>query len=449
GEACTFTLNNGLDRTIRLRSVKEYRDSVIKRVRRAEVDVDIDGKIVRLKCAPYVMPTEVDGLRIQADTTSGWGNVEKDVQFSLWDAKDPIVNTVRFKFPISDYLLFSHGIQTFNEVTHLGLNNSNPQGVNFYHDFGIDLGGFLGREQIVSCTEGEVLDFWFHKGELCSVLVQDKGGLLWEYAHLDSVFPNIGKGMIIKRGQAIGMLGVSGPSGAHPHLHLGTCLSKSDFDKDKWNHWLNLYPWLIEAYLKQFPLQRIYAIARPHHTVAVGEQTHFDGSNSLAHGTKIILYQWEFSDGVIINQAQVRREFDTPGTHSAILRIKDEQGQEDLDVCMVKVFPNPVPAKGAIPTIFLAHYPTLGLKVDDTVHFQAWIQEADNDTTISMDFGDGSVINDYVQRSEFQHIFKIEGIYIVTAKAIIRDMRIEQKIKVVVDNKPNKTVSNIVQGVYN
>jgi len=111
-----FKLNDGSHKSIRLISVEEHRDSIIRKVRRAEVNVTVNGKSLCLVCGPYVMPVETEGIRIQADMTSR----PRRVQFSLWDAKDPIVYTDRFSFPLRDYLLFSHGTQSYNEVVHLG-----------------------------------------------------------------------------------------------------------------------------------------------------------------------------------------------------------------------------------------------------------------------------------------------------------------------------------------
>jgi len=117
-EEYQFRLKDGLHRSITMISVEEHRDSVIGKVRRAEVNVEVNGRLLHLVCAPYEMPIEIEGIRIQADTTSGWLSIPKRVQFSIWDASDPIVRTNRFGFPIRDYLLFSHGMQSYNEVVH-------------------------------------------------------------------------------------------------------------------------------------------------------------------------------------------------------------------------------------------------------------------------------------------------------------------------------------------
>lgn len=100
GETCTFRLRDGTEERIRLVSVKEEKDPVIGLTRRALVQVEIDGKALELTCAPYVLPTETAGLRIQADTTSAWLAIPKRAQFSPWDAADPVVDTNLFCFPL-------------------------------------------------------------------------------------------------------------------------------------------------------------------------------------------------------------------------------------------------------------------------------------------------------------------------------------------------------------
>ncbi len=82
------------------------------------------------------MPTEIEGVKIQADTTSAWLSIPKRVQFSIWDTCDPIVHTDRFGFPIRDYLLFSHGMQSYNEVVYVAtlrvIDEEGREDVDFY-----------------------------------------------------------------------------------------------------------------------------------------------------------------------------------------------------------------------------------------------------------------------------------------------------------------------------
>jgi hypothetical protein len=147
---------------------------VIGLVRSAEVVVEIDGKPLTLSCAPYVLPREVDGLRIQADTTSDWLDMPRRVQFSLWDATERIVDTRTFCFPLPDYRLLSHGIQAYNEPVHLGHRDGDPAGQRFYHNYGVDLAGYERRQKVVSAIEGVVVQARDKDGTLT---IRDDRGL--------------------------------------------------------------------------------------------------------------------------------------------------------------------------------------------------------------------------------------------------------------------------------
>ena len=427
-EEYPFKLKDGFEKVIRLISVREYRDSVLGQIRQADVNVRVNGKLLQLVCTPYAMPTEIEGIRIQADTTSAWMPLPKRVQFSIWDAKDPIVHTKCLGFPIRDYLLFSHGIQSYNEVVHLGWKDGCPEGVSFHHDYGIDFAGYEGKEQIISCTDGEVIHLSSER-EHIFVVIQDDNGLIWEYGHLDSISSEVKKGAYIKKGQKIGVLGKTGPSGNFSHLHLGTYLSKADLDAGRNNRRLNLYPWLIAAFQEQYP-RTLYAVARPHQTVSTGEKVIFDMSHSLSFGTKIVSYKWVFSDGQTINQVKAEKSFDKPGVYIATLWVEDENGAQDVDFCRVRVFTKSYP-EGSIPTIFMTHTPTNNILVNQPVLFRFWLQGAEG-KPIEVDFGDGTIVEHYASYSEIRHNFKSRGIHIVTASSTIDGKPIMQKQKVIV-----------------
>jgi hypothetical protein len=429
GETHSFRLQDGSERVIRLASAEEARDSVIGLVRQARVDIQIDGKPLRLVCCPYAMPTEIGGLRIQADTTSGWSRIGKRVQFSIWDAADPIVDTDRFRFPIRDYLLFSHGTQGYNEVVHLGLRDGDPQGQKFCHDYGFDIAGYEGREVITSCTDGEIIRLHPGRGRPWSVVIQDEAGFAWEYVHFDSLFPNVRLGNRVRQGEAIGTLGKTGPSGNFAHLHLGTCLSKADALAGKSNRRLNLYPWLVAACQKQYG-KNLFAVARPHHTVVTGEKVVLDGSHSFAWNAKVASYRWKLPNGRVVAASKADVVFAKPGLYVAALRVKDDQGREDVDFCKVKVFTRDAPEE-SIPTIFMTHSPTHNVVVGQPVFFRLWMQ-AREPSPCRVDFGDGTVIDGYVSYSEVTHAFQSPGIHVVTAHAIVEGKPITQRQKVVV-----------------
>jgi len=428
GETCPFELKQGGARSIRLRSVAEFKDSVIGLIRHAEVRVEIEGQPLDLVCAPYVMPTQARGLRIQADTTSAWRELPKRVQFSLWDATDPIVDTNRFVFPLRKYRLISHGTQGYGEPVHLGAGDGDPAGQRFYHDYGFDMAGYEGREEVVSAVEGTIVRFWPSREDPCSILIQDSQGFIWEHAHLKELAADLALGAHVAPGQPIGLLGRTGPSGNFSHLHVGTFLTRQDLDRDHANRRLNLYPWIVAAYQAQHPTG-LCAVARPHQLAMTGEEVVFDGSNSLAWGGRnIVEWRWVFPDGRTVRTAQAKRAFEKPGAHVVALWVRDDRGAEDVDFCQVKVFSRSNPEQ-AMPHIFMTHTPATEVETDQPVSFRCWFQGQGN-PPIELDFGDGTRVSNYRSYTEVRHRFNTPGIHIVTAQCTAAGYLITAKQKV-------------------
>jgi hypothetical protein len=174
-------------------------------------------------------------------------------------------------------------------------------------------------------------------------------------------------------------------------------------------------------------------VARPHLTVSTGEKVLFDGSNSLGFGTKIVSYKWILPDGQTVNGMSAEKVFDKPGVYIAELWIKDEAGRNNVDFFKTRVFTASTP-EGSIPTIFMTHYPTNNITVDQPVFFRFWLQGV-KDKPVKVDFGDGTAINDYLSYTEINHKFKSPGIHIVTTSSTINGHSITQKQKVVVGVK--------------
>lgn len=239
-------------------------------------------------------------------------------------------------------------------------------------------------------------------------------------------------GSRIEKGQKLGILGKTGPSGNYSHLHIGSYLSEADLDNDRMNRRLNLYPWLIATYQQQYQ-KMLYAVARSHQTISTGEKVLFDGSNSLGFGAKIVSYKWILPDGQSVSGITAEKKFDKPGVYIAELWITDEAGHKDVDFSKTRVFTASTP-EGSIPTIFMTHYPTNNIAVNQPVFFRFWLQGV-KDKPVKVDFGDGSVINDYFSYTEISHRFKSPGIHIVTCSSTIDGHSITQKQKVVVNVK--------------
>jgi murein DD-endopeptidase MepM/ murein hydrolase activator NlpD len=424
GETHVFKLKNGTQREITLKALQEHRDPVINLLRRAQVTVDINGKPLELTCAPYVMPTVIDGLRIQADTSSGWLDIPKRVQFSLWDASDPIVDTALFGFPLSEYRLFSQGTQAYNEPVHLGHRDGDPAGQRFYHNYGVDLAGYEGRQPVLSCIDGTVAKVDREQGDLC---VRDDQGLILHFGHMDSINAGISLGTKLQRGQQVGVLGKRGPSGNFSHLHIGVDLSMSEAGRMSRN--LNLYPWLVTAFQHESRATTL-AVARPFKSVLTGDSVRFD-SAALAFQSKVLSYEWAFHDGTCVQGPSAEKIFSSPGCYIASLWITDDQGQRDVDFCRVRVYSRADP-ENTVPTLFVTHAPSRHVRVDQAVHFRIWPQGGDVDP-INIDFGDGGSVKNYTPYSGITHRFKRPGIHVVSVTGRAGNLPVTQKVKVVID----------------
>ena len=426
GESSVFRLKDGTERRIRLVSVQEHEDPVIHLTRRADVEVEIDGRPIQLTCAPYVMPAETQGVRIQADTTSAWLKTPKRVQFSLWDASDPIVDTDLFCFPLPGYRLFSHGMQAYNEPVHLGDRDGDPAGQRFYHNYGVDMAGYEGRQKVLSGIDGVVVQTDRDEGDL---FIQDDRGFVLYYGHLDSILPGIRAGASVKRGQWVAMLGKRGASGNFSHLHVGAFLSESAMAEGRLNRNLNLYPWLVSAYQQENGTS-LYAVARPHIAALTDDSVLFDGSNSLAFQSKITSYRWWFHDGTCADGAQVRKVYDKPGCYAATLWVRDDQGSVDVDSCTVRVYSRSSPEE-AIGTLFVTYVPSARLRVDQPVNFRIWPQGVAAQD-IKVDFGDGTDLDGYRPYSAITHCFGTPGIHVVTVSGTAGGLPVTQRVEVVV-----------------
>jgi hypothetical protein len=427
GETHVYRLKDARERRISLKSMTEHADSVIGLIRRAEVLVEVDGTPLKLICEPYVMPTEIAGLRIQADTTSRWMDLPKRVQFSLWDASDPIVDTELFVFPLARYSLFSQGTQGYNEPVHLGHKDGDPGGQRFHHNYGFDMAGFEGRDEVLACVDGNVIGVYPDEGTL---FLEDDRGIIFEYGHMEKILPEVKDGVKVKRGQKLGLLGRRGGSGNFSHLHVGVYLSKDDLAAGRPCRNLNLYPWLMEAFRKS-SARTLFAVARPHHAVRTGETVRFDGTRSLSYGSRIKSFRWQFHDGTSLAGAQAEKVYDRPGTYMAALYVEDEKGLRDVDFCKVKVYSKDK-LEDVMPIFFLTYSPSRGVRAGQTVYFRGWPQ-GEEAGDIRIDFGDGAVIEKYVPYSEVRHSFQKPGIHIVTATTTSAGFSVTQKLKVIVE----------------
>ncbi|MBN1444242.1 MAG: PKD domain-containing protein, partial [Planctomycetes bacterium] len=249
------------------------------------------------------------------------------------------------------------------------------------------------------------------------------------YCHLDSILPEIQVGARVKRGQWVGMLGRRGGSGNFSHLHVGIYLSESDMIAGRMNRNINLYPWLVAAYLESSGAQ-LCSVARPHHAVRTGETVILDGSSSLAAGAPITSYEWVFHDGSRSRGPRAEKVYDRPGTYQAALWVESGRGARDVDFATVRVFSRDRP-EGVMPTLFATFTPAGGIRAGDPVSFRLWPQGMEMGS-IRIDFGDGTVLDGCRPYSAVAHIFRRPGVHVVTATASAAGLPVEQKLAVVV-----------------
>ena len=430
GEETDFTLRSERVVAVRLVAVDEERDSVVGLVRRAKVRVAIDGEEHTLRCAPYVMPTVIGELRIQADTTTAWTELPKRVQFSLWDAVDPIVDPTRFGFPLRDYRLFAHGLQGYNEPVHLGRGDGDPGGAVFPHSYGIDFAGFEGEQDVLACVEGTVLRLL---PDAILVNIIDDQGVIWEYHHLDSIAPHLTVGRRVAKGEKIGVLGRSGPSGNFSHLHVGIHASREHMEAGNYTRRINYYPWIVEAWRSEYgdgPL----AVAGAHAVARVDQTVRFDASGSIPADSPIVSRRWELPDGSTAEGNDAEHVFTTPGIHVVTLRVRDAAGREDFDFRKVKVYSRDE-AETLLPALFVTSIPTLNARAGEAVRFKIWLHGAE-EHPFHVDFGDGEARRGCASFEVIEHVFGAPGRYVVTASATVEGIPTTTKQEVVVRPGP-------------
>jgi hypothetical protein len=337
-----------------------------------------------------------------------------------------MVDTDRFIFPLAGYRMFSQGMQAYNEPVHLGHRDGDPAGQRFYHNYGFDLGGYEGRDPVVSCISGTVIYVGREEGTL---VFEDENGIVFEYGHMEEILPEIEVGRKVEGGRKVGVLGKRGGSGNFSHLHVGMYLSAEDFSGGRNCRNMNLYPWLLAAY-RAASGQSLFAVARPHRAVLTGETVKFDGTKSVAFGKPVKSFRWEFHDGTVVNEPEAEMIYEKPGTYMVALWVENAEGERDVDFCKVKVYTKDE-VEDVMPIIYLTQTPTRDVRKGQPVFFRAW-PHGEQMEGIRLDFGDGTVVKDYEPYSEVKHGFEKPGIHVVTATAAWKGRPVTQKIKVIV-----------------
>ncbi len=394
-------LSDGSKVTVKLLKLEETRDSVRDAVRRAEVTVSVNGKIVTLVSATYHLPVTVGNVQIDCSITKGYNsngtrdswNLEKDARLRLWPAGSPLLRPGTFMYPVKQRWFATH-TQMANVPTFVD-GGEVPSRKKIYYHNGLDIGGAEGMVDVVAATDGivvssglTVLEFE-KKGTPVRprydvVYVRDQRGWYYRYSHLKEIDQSIKPGRIIKIGDPIGVLGKEGGSGGWSHLHFGIY---SKQPSGKWGTQAG-YAFLWEAYQRQFK-PKLIAVARPHHLVWVGEKAVLDATRSWSSTGKISKYEWQFNDGSEAVGPRVTRLYDKPGQYSEVLKVTDSQGNIDYDFTVVNVMSRENPDQMRL-SIHPVYSPTFGIRAGDPVTFKVRTFGTTNTGSETWNFGDGS-----------------------------------------------------------
>jgi len=400
GESQTLELCDGTKVTVRLLDLKETRDDIRNAIRRAEVNVEVNGQNVSLVSSTYRLPTTIAGVQIDCPVTKGylqksskqnaWG-LEKDARLRLWPAGSSLIRPGTFVYPAGQRW-FATDTQMANVPTFVD-GGEVPANKNIYYHYGLDFGGAEGLVDVMAATDGlvvsagpEILPGYEDspaKTRYDVIYVLDERGWFYRYSHLYKILDSVKPGRRVKMGEKIGILGKEGGSGGWTHLHFDiTCRQPSG----KWGI-QNGYAFAWEAYQRQFK-PKIIAVARPHRLAWAGDTVELDATRSWSRTGKISKYEWTFCDGTSATGSKVQRTYPKSGEYNEILKITDSAGNVDYDFAVVQIFDKENPDK-LPPAIHASYYPTRGIEPGDevTLKVRTFRTTYGNET---WDFGDGS-----------------------------------------------------------
>jgi len=435
GQCAKVALSDGTEASVRLIDLAEERDDLRNAVRRAVVDVEVNGERAQIVSATYHLPVVVGGVQIDCPVTGGhvtkeggnrWG-LQSDARLRLWPAGSPWIRPGTFGYPVNQRW-FATNTQMANEPCFVdGVERPGATRI-YYHD-GLDFGGAEGLVDVLATSDGLVISAGEEqipghddagKPKYDSVCIQDRRGWYERYVHLRSIDPAMVPGQVVRMGQRVGALGKEGSSGGWSHLHFSV---RKRQPSGLWGT-EEAYAFAWQAYREQYAPQLV-AHARPHKLLWSGDSTVLDASLSWSADGAPLTCEWTFTDGTKATGQQIERTYEKPGVFSETLKVTDAAGRVDYDFAVVEVADREQPERLAAG-IHPACFPTFGIKPGDPVTFK--VRSFGMPTSPEVwDFGDGSdpvsVQSDgnaevYAPDgyAETVHSFKRLGDYIVTVR---------------------------------
>jgi murein DD-endopeptidase MepM/ murein hydrolase activator NlpD len=399
GEQAKIELSDGTSASVKLLAMNETRDSVRGALRRATVEVEVDGRRVELISATYHLPITVGGVQIDCPITKGHvqpGNnqwsLDADARLRLWPAGSPWIRPGTFSYPVNQRWFASHTLM----ANQLG-DDERPDDKTFYYHWGLDFGGAERMVDVLAATDGIVVSAGDERLESMEtpdivhprydvVYLRDGRGWFYRYSHLDSIDPAVKPGERVKMGQKIGVLGKKGASGGWSHLHFDVGIPQPSGRYGITDG----YAFVWQAYRQQYGI-KLQAVARPHQLVWTDQPVTLDGSRSFsANGRDQLRFKWLLSDGSTATGPLLERCYATAGTYNEILEVSDSTGALDYDFALVQVIDRKQSPQQP-PTIHAAYWPTFGIKPGDEVTFKVRsFRIGADDGEETWDFGDGT-----------------------------------------------------------
>ncbi|MBT4821875.1 MAG: metalloendopeptidase, partial [Lentisphaerae bacterium] len=164
GDAGEVTLSDGSVALVRLLGMESQTDSLRGAVRRARVDVQVNGETASLISAAYHLPITVGGVQIDCPvvapllrkrwTDEPW-SLEHDVRLRFWPANSPWITPGTFRYPAVQRW-FATDTQMCNEPCFVGGAEYVGTERVYYHD-GLDIGGSEGDTEVIASGDGIVV----------------------------------------------------------------------------------------------------------------------------------------------------------------------------------------------------------------------------------------------------------------------------------------------------
>lgn len=376
-------------------------------LRLAEVTIDVDGVRATLKCRPYQMPINVNGLRIYVETTRRWAHeaeiermteVDADVRLSAvaegegWGPSDLVFPVRNYRWRSSSYFNTWSSLVPYNKL--------------YYHR-GEDFGAIPDCLPVVCALPGLVMRSPLPNGDGDSngLIIETEAGIRVQYYHMntESITTSAVVGARMTAGAILGKTGMTWDGRRSqtndPHLHFG--LSCHDTA-------ISAYPTIVEAYFRMYP-DSLIAIAGGYHFAEPAQTVLLDASRSQAGpGETIASYEWRLHDGRRVHEATAQMVYSAPGLYSEELIVRTANGAEARDYAQVRVYdrkrgPNMV-------TGWVYHDPTRSIKPGHPVTF--WNRLSNTRSEVRVDFGDGSPVE--VIHENTIHAFPSPGLFTVS-----------------------------------